>query len=113
MHSIKVYTVGIGTDAPAPFLVDTIFGKSFVYQNVEFDEDTLKMIATKTHGKYFKAGSTKELKEIYDEINRMEKSPKKVKKFIEYEELFAYFIIPAFFLICIELVSGVTIFRGL
>lgn len=98
---IKIYTIGVGTRGKAPYLVKhPIFGEQYVYQQVDIDEATLKMIADKTGGLYFRAENTEGLKSIYDTIDSLEKTEVKVKTFAEYEELYAYFLIPAFVLLC-------------
>jgi Ca-activated chloride channel homolog len=101
---IKIYTIGVGTRGKAPFLVDSIFGKQYIYQNVEIDEKTLKEIAEKTEAQYFRATDRESLKTIYDQIDRLEKSEVKVLDRSEYNELFHYFLIPGFFLVLLELI---------
>lgn len=99
---VKVYTIGVGTNGKAPFLVNTIFGQQYVYQQVDLDEDTLKKIATTTHAKYFRATDTEQLTEIYDEIDKMEKTEVKIKEYTEYNELFHYFLFIGLVLLLIE-----------
>ena len=79
--SIKVYTVGVGTEGEVPFLVDTIFGKKYMYQRVDLDEETLQEIATITGGSYFKATNTEALEEIYKKIDKLEKTKVEVKEY--------------------------------
>lgn len=110
-YNIKVYTIGVGTKGPVPFLVDTFFGKEYVYQNVDIDEDTLQKIAFKTGGEYFRATDTQSLKNIYDTIDKLEKTEVKEKKYMEYKELFPYFLIPGLLCLLIEIVLGNTRFR--
>ena len=50
---IKIHTIGVGTRGKAPFLVNSIFGQRYVYQEVDIDEDTLKEISQVTGGQYF------------------------------------------------------------
>ena len=108
---IKVYTIGVGTEGEAPFLVDSLFGKRYVYQRVDLDEETLKEIAQKTGGTYFRATNTEALKAIYQQIDKMEKSEAKVKEYMEYEELFAWFLIPGLCLVLVELLLANTRLR--
>jgi Ca-activated chloride channel homolog len=94
---VKIYTVGVGTHGQVPFLIkDPVFGERYVYQQVDIDEDTLKDIATKTGGLYFKAENTEGLQQIYNTINSLEKTEVKVKTFAEYNELYRYLLFPAF-----------------
>jgi Ca-activated chloride channel family protein len=79
--SVKTYTIGVGTAGEVPFLVDTLFGKKYIYQQVDLDEDTLKDIAAIT-GEY-----------------------------MEYQELFVWFLLPALLCIVLEIVLRNTRFR--
>ena len=88
---VRVYTIGVGVEGESPFLVDTVFGKRYVYQRVDLDEETLGMIAARTGGRYFRATDTKSLEKIYQEIDEMEKSELKIKEYTEYDENFKYF----------------------
>jgi len=110
-YGIKTYTIGVGTEGEAPFLVDSFFGKQYVYQKVDLDEDTLKEIAKKTGGIYFRATNTEALKNIYKQIDEMEKTEVKIKEYMEYEELFMYFLIPGLCLMLLEAVSANTRLR--
>lgn len=97
---IKIYTVGVGSKGKAPFLVkDSMWGERYVYQRVDIDEDTLKEIARKTIGQYFRAGNTEKLKEIYDTIDAMEKTEIEIKTHAEYRELYSYILIAGFLLL--------------
>jgi Ca-activated chloride channel family protein len=108
---VKIYTIGVGSDGLVPFLVDGLFGPNYVNQRVELDEETLKKIAEKTGGKYFKATDTKGLKEVYDTIDAMEKTEIKVKEYMEYNELFPGFLMLGLFLILAEVALANTRFR--
>jgi Ca-activated chloride channel homolog len=69
----RVYTIGVGTSGLAPTPIETPFG--IIYENlpVEIDENTLKAIANETGGKYFRAKDETALKNIYQEIDQLEK----------------------------------------
>jgi len=103
-YGIKIYTIGVGTRGKAPFLVDSVFGKQYIYQDVEIDEKTLQKIAEKTDAQYFRATDRESLKTIYEQIDRLEKSEVKVLDRSEYNELFHYFLIPGFFLVLLEVI---------
>lgn len=109
--SIKTYTVGVGTEGEVPFLVDTIFGKRYVYQRVDLDEDTLKELAKITGGTYFKATDTKALEEIYNQIDQLEKTKVEVKEYMEYDELFRWFLMAGLACILLEIILANTRFR--
>jgi Ca-activated chloride channel family protein len=108
---IKVYAIGVGGKGPAPFRVDTMFGPRVAYQEVDLDEETLTKVAQEGGGKYFRAADSKRLSEIYDIIDREEKSEVDVKEFFHFRELYPYFLIPALVLLGLEIVLSVTIFR--
>jgi Ca-activated chloride channel family protein len=78
---------------------------------VDLDEETLQEIAQKTGGTYFRATNTEALKAIYQQIDKMEKSEAKVKEYMEYEELFAWFLIPGLCLVLVEILLANTRLR--
>ena len=74
---IRVYTIGVGTNGQAktPVAIDPFSGRYiYDYVEVEIDEETLKTIAKETGGQYFRATDNQKLKEVYKEINEMEKA---------------------------------------
>lgn len=109
---IKVYTIGAGTKGLAPYPVKDLFGNT-VYQpiRIDIDEDALIKIANITNAKYFRATDTQSLKEIYKEIDRLEKTPMEEKGYLEYKELFPDFLISGMILLVLEIILGNTIFR--
>lgn len=109
---IKVYTIGAGTKGLAPYPARDFFG-NIVYQNikVEIDEDLLREISNKTGGKYFRATDTESLKKIYQEIDKMEKTPLDQSGYLEYKELFPMFLYVGMILLICEVVLWNTIFR--
>ena len=97
---VKIYTIGVGTRGKAPFLVnDPLFGQRYVYQRVNIDEDTLKAIAEKTGGRYFRAEDLGGLQQIYDTIDKLEKTEVKVDIFADYSEIYPWLLIPAILLL--------------
>jgi Ca-activated chloride channel homolog len=105
---IKVYTIGIGSKGKAPFLVNTLFGQRYVYQNVDLDEKTLKEIAQITGAAYFRATDLESLKNIYDQIDYLEKTEVKTLEYSRYFELFPYFLIPGLLLFVLETITSQT-----
>jgi Ca-activated chloride channel family protein len=86
---IKIYTIGIGGNKPAPFRVTGIFGEARLeYRPVELDEKTLREIAELTGGKYYNAQKTETLEDIYKEISKLEERVDKSYEYIEYQEQF-------------------------
>lgn len=110
-YGIKVYTIGVGTDGKAPFLVDGIFGKNYIYRDVDIDEETLREISDKTSGRYFRATDTEKLEEIYDEIDKLETTEIKMKEYTEYKELFHLLLIPGILILLFEIVLANTKLR--
>jgi len=107
---IRVYTIGVGKGGMVPFPVDDpLFGKRYVQANVEIEETTLKRIADITGGLFFRARDSGALSEIYERINKLEKSDVKVKEYRSYNEMFPIFLIPALFLLLIEILLRRTV----
>jgi Ca-activated chloride channel family protein len=72
---VRVYTIGVGTSGIAPFPVDDpVFGRRYDQVQVRIDEPTLRHIAERTGGRYFRARDTEALRGIYRQIDQMEKS---------------------------------------
>jgi len=111
---IKVYTVGVGTRGMAPMPVYW-GGKKVGYRQepVDIDEETLGKIAELTGGNYYRADNARKFAEIYDEIDKLEKTEAEIKKFAQYRELFAWFVAPGLGLLMLELLLANTIFRKL
>ena len=110
---IKVYTIGVGKRGKAPFLVDSIFGKRLIYQNVDIDEEVLKEISKMTDAKYFRATDLKSLKDIYKQIDLLEKSEVKSIDHSDHKELFHYFLIPGLILLLTEIILSNSFLRKL
>ena len=110
-YGIKIYTVGVGTQGQAPFPMSTPFGQKMLMQRVAIDEDSLKKIAEQTAGRYFRATDSDSLKQIYAQIDSLEKSEVKWIDHSEYRELFPLFLIPALLLVLTEMVLTQTRLR--
>ena len=111
---IKVYTIGLGTNGMALSPIGIRPNGRFVFDKVkvEIDEKLLKEIAKKTSGKYFRATDNKKLKEIYSEINKLEKTEVEEFKFYNYDEKFRVFALFGVGLFLLELVLKYTLFRS-
>ncbi len=111
---IKVYTIGVGTRGMAPMPYVDVFGqRRDQLVQVNIDEETLTGIAEKTGGKYFRADNTDALMGIYDEIDQLEKTDIEMKKYLEYTELFPWFVLPGLTLLLLEILLAHTIWRRL
>lgn len=79
--NIRVYTIGVGSVGLAPTPVMTPFGVQFENMPVDIDENTLKSIAATTGGRYFRAKDEYSLRNIYSEINQLEKTKIKSRNY--------------------------------
>ena len=96
---IRVYTIGVGTEGFAPYPFQTPFGIQYQDVEVQIDEKTLQDIASVTDGKYFRATNNSKLKEIYKDIDKLEKSKIEVTEFHKRSEEFLRFAFPALLLL--------------
>jgi Ca-activated chloride channel family protein len=109
---IKIYTIGAGKPGKAMYPVDDpVFGKRYVSQENQIDEETLKELASITHGKYFRAKDTDGLKQIYGEIGQMEKTKIEVKEYTQYSELYGKFLMFGMLFFLAEIMLSRTVFR--
>tara|TARA_X000000950_G_scaffold45354_1_gene51547 strand:- start:1431 stop:2405 length:975 start_codon:yes stop_codon:yes gene_type:complete len=86
---IKIYTIGAGTNQDVSFIP----GRGYIRN--EIDEETLKLIAKKTNGKYFRATDMEGLEQIYQTIDQLEKTEVKISQFTSYKDLFGFLLISA------------------
>jgi Ca-activated chloride channel family protein len=112
IYGIRVYAIGVGTEGTAPYPVQTPFGVQTQYVEVKIDEKLLQQVAAMTDGKYFRATSNKKLREIYGEIDKLEKSKIDVTEFRKKKEEFFPFALLAFLLITLEVVLRNTYFKS-
>ena len=111
---IKTYTIGLGSNGTAKAPIGILPNGKFQYglTKVEIDEELLQSIADDTGGLYFRATDTKKLKDIYDEINKLEKTEVEEFKYYNYEEKYRILILIALGLIFMEWILKNTIFRS-
>ena len=112
---IKVYTIGIGTNGMAdfPWSKDPRTGLlNFRKQQVEIDEALLKDIAKETNGKYFRATDNETLKEIYDEIDKLEKTKIEEFKYYNYQEMYRDLVFLALGFLLLEFLLRNTLFKS-
>ena len=113
LYGIRVYTIGVGTEGQAPYPFQTPFGVQVQYTPVQIDEELLQQVAMQTDGKYFRATSNSKLREIYGEIDKLEKSIIDVRQFSRKEEKFLVPALIAFCLVAFEVVAKSTIMKNL
>ncbi len=112
-YGVKVYTIGIGQSGTIMEERNTLFGKRMVPVRSDLDEDTLTAIADMTGGQYFNAASTDALRNVYQEIDQLERSEIVSMRYYRWEEQFQAFALIALGLIALEVLLGQTIFRRL
>lgn len=111
---IRVYTIGVGTaKGEAPFPVQTPFGIRYQNMPVDVDEKTLTKIAEMTDGQYFRATNNRTLRQIYQDIDELEKTRIEVKAYRSYTELFYDWVWIGLIALALELILSNTFLRKL
>lgn len=110
---IRVYTIGVGTQGEAPYPIPTTFGVQYQNVPVEIDEQVLKQIASTTGGQYFRATDNSSLKEIYSEIDQLEKTKISVQEFSKKQEEYKNWALLVFALLLIEVLLRNTVLRNI
>ncbi|MDX2247813.1 MAG: VWA domain-containing protein [Bacteroidia bacterium] len=113
-YGIRVYTIGVGKNGMAPFKVQDFFGNvQYQQQEVRIDEELLAEIAARTGGKYFQATSNAALGNVYQEIDRLEKTRIEVTRLTNYTEEFYWFLILGGILFLLEMILRYTFVRSI
>lgn len=114
LFGIRVYTIGAGTRGTAPYPAQNAFG-TIKYQQVpvNINEPLLQEIASETGGKYFRAESKEKLQQIYDEIDKMERSKIEINEFKRVHEEFYPFVIWGTLLLILSFILKNTIFKSI
>ncbi len=99
---IRVYTIGVGTNGTAPYPYPVAGTVQYVNLPVEIDEKTLTQIAGTTEGNYFRATSNSKLKEVYEEIDKLEKTKLNVKEYSKRQEEYQWYALAAFICVLLE-----------
>jgi len=106
--NIRVYTIGVGGNGPAPYPFQTQFGVKYQNVDIPIDENLLKSIAQTTKGKYFRATNKNKLEEIYKEINEMEKTKIDVTEFRQKKDEFLPLVLISFILLIVDFICRST-----
>ena len=113
-NGIKVYTVGVGTNGTAPYPQEDMFGHiSYVSMPVVIDEPTLRKIADMTGGRYFRATNASVLSEIFETIDKLEKTKMDVRNFSQTEDDYLPWALAALALFVAALVLRTTVLRSI
>ena len=110
---VRVYTIGVGTKGMAPYPFQTAFGVQYQNIPVEIDEATLKQIASTTGGQYFRATDNASLKEIYSEIDQMEKTKISVQEYSKKQAEYKNWALLVFALLLVEILLRNTLLRNI
>ena len=110
---IRVYTIGVGTNKVAPYPMMVGGSVQYINMPVEIDTKTLYDIAAATEGDFYRATNNQELKNIYKEIDKLEKTKLNVKKYSKRYEVYQPFAMTAVLLLLIYLLLQITVFRKL
>ena len=113
-YDIKIYSIGLGTNglALSPVGINARGKLNYANIQVEIDEELLTQISEMSGGKYFRATDNSKLKEIYNEIDKLEKTEIEEFKYYSVDEKFRVFLIPAILLIAFELLMKFTILKS-
>ncbi len=112
-YGVRVYTIGVGTQGTAPYPFQTPMGIQYQNVPVEIDEDVLQQIANTTGGTYFRATDNTKLREIYAEIDKLEKTKLQVKQYSKKYEQFLPYLLAAIACIIAEIILRNTLLRRL
>lgn len=108
---IRVYTIGVGTNKVARYPMPVAGGIQYVNIPVEIDTKTLSDIAATTDGNFYRATNNQELKQIYNDIDKLEKTKMDVKKFSKRYEGYQPFAIAAILCLLLEILLRTIVFR--
>ena len=109
--SVRVYTIGVGSDGYAPKPIQTPLGVVMEREKVSIDEKLLTEIAIQTGGRYFRAKDNEGLAEIYSNIDLLEKTPVSLISSVRKQDKFFPFAAAALFFLFIEMLLRLTVFR--
>ena len=108
---IRVYTIGVGTNKVAPYPMPTAAGVQYVNMPVEIDTETLRDIARTTDGNFYRATNNAELKRIYHDIDKLEKTKMNVTHFAKRYEAYQPFALAALLVLLAEILLRITWLR--
>jgi Ca-activated chloride channel family protein len=108
---IRVYTIGVGTNGTAPYPVYSSFGVQYINVPVEIDEDVLRKIAQTANGQYYRATSNTKLKDVYEEIDKLERTKLQVKEFSKNQEVYQPFAMALLLVILLIILLKQTVLK--
>lgn len=108
---IRIYTIAVGSKTVAPYPVPVGGTVQYVNMRADVDVTTLREIANTADGKFYRATNTAELKQIYKDIDKLEKTKMDVKKFSKKYDMYQPFAIAALITMLLEILLRITVFR--
>ncbi len=108
---VRIYTIGVGTRGIVNIPVPTPMGVQYQQMQSEFDSKSLQDIANLTGGKYYNATDNRKLRQIYQDIDKLEKTKISVQQYSKKEEQFYVFALLAFIFLTLEILFRNTVFR--
>lgn len=112
-YGIRVYTIAIGSKSLAPYPVQVAGTVRYVNLRADIDTETLKNIAHTADGNFYRATSNTELKKIYKDIDKLEKTRLSTKNFSKRSECFMPFALAAVIALILDILLRLTVFRRL
>ena len=108
---IRIYTIGVGAEVMVSYPQMVAGTIQYIQLPSDIDETTLRKIAQTTNGKYYRATNADELRQIYHEIDQLEKSKLDVQRFSKFYEAYQLFVIGAIIALVLEILLRITVFR--
>ncbi|MEM8600476.1 MAG: VWA domain-containing protein [Bacteroidota bacterium] len=105
---VKIYAIGVGSETGGVVRQQTPFGGTRRVPALQVDEETLRAVAEKTGGRYFRARDAEALRQIYAEISELERTEIQERVYVDVDERYALFLRPALFLLLLSVVLGTT-----
>ena len=111
---VRVYTIGVGSRGMAPYPAQDLFGRTTTQMvQVSIDEDLLQSISNQTGSKYFRATDEQKLREIFAEIDQMEKTKVEIRAYRRFAEKFYPWAIAALAALGLGFALQMTLLRGM
>jgi len=108
---IRIYTIGVGADGTSMRPVTVGGTTQHLMLPNDIDEETLSKIAKTTNGRYYRAASAEELRQIYSDIDKLEKSKLDVQRYSKVYDVYQYLVLGAIIALLLEILLRITVFR--
>ena len=112
-YGIRVYTIAIGSKSLAPYPVNVAGSVRYVNLRADIDTETLRKIAQMADGNFYRATNTSELKKIYRDIDKLEKTRLNTKNFSKRSENYMPFALAAVIILILDILLRLTVLRRL